>query len=58
VFHGIGDIRLDDVKEPKVEPSKVLTEREPLTEVLEAYKAFSAPRERRRARCHQASKLI
>lgn len=36
VFHDVGDIRMDDVPEPQ----KVLTRIEPLTNAIEAYKAF------------------
>ncbi|MET3823371.1 threonine dehydrogenase-like Zn-dependent dehydrogenase [Burkholderia sp. PvR073] len=47
VFHGIGDIRIDTVPDPEVAQAtdavvSVLTCREPLTNAIDAYRAFDA----------------
>jgi threonine dehydrogenase-like Zn-dependent dehydrogenase len=47
VFRDLGDIRLEDVPEPRIEqptgaidPRAILTRIEPLTRAIDAYKAF------------------
>ena len=46
VFHGIGDIRIDTVPDPQAAQAtdaavSVLTRREPLTNAIDAYRAFA-----------------
>lgn len=40
VFHDIGDIGLEDVPEPRIDPSRILTNIEPMSDAIEAFKAF------------------